>query len=89
MPVISAPNSRVIDFAAASTTCDSAPNSPSAEMNWIPSMTPMVSDSRATMGIASIPTWRICSKIIRSRTGWPWRQPNRVNQRLSNSSMPA
>src|SRR5690606_19448606 len=89
MPVISAPNSRVMDLAAATTTWLSAPNSDSAAMNWMPSMTPMVSDSSAMIGTASTPTWRICSNTMRSRTGWPRRQPQAVKYSDSASNMPA
>ena len=75
MPVISTANSRVTDFATAITTWFSAPNSDSAAMNWMPSITPTVNDSSRTIGIASTPTCRICSNTIRTRTGWPTRQP--------------
>ncbi len=73
--VISAPNSRVTDLATATTTCDCAPNSDSAAMNWMPSIPPIVIDIMVTIGSASTPIWRICSSSARGRIGWPLRQP--------------
>lgn len=89
MAVMSAPNSRVTDFATATTTCDCAPNSASAAMNWMPSMMPMTRASRATMGSASTPMRRISAATAAGRTGCPTRQPTRVYHRLSPNSAAA
>ena len=87
--VISAPNSRVTDLATATTTCDCAPNSLSAAMNWMPSISPIVKPSRATIGSASTPISRICRATAASRTGWPMRQPDSVKYTASSNSIAA
>jgi len=87
--VISAPNSRVTDLATASTTCDCAPNSLSAETNWMPSIKPTVIDSSATIGNASAPISRIWRMIALRRTGCPRRQPNALRRTASTSSIAA